>query len=243
LQGGVDIQGTRVTLGPVAMMALVVTKMARAGLTGFEWAIGVPGTVGGSVRGNAGCFGGEMGQVVESVRYIDMTNGQPQELSNAGCEFSYRDSVFKRHPEWMIVSVTLNLCGGDPKKVQEEVKRITLERTRKQDIGTKSCGCIFKNVSWSRRDIDKEKLLARHPELAQFSNNDTIPASFLIDAAGLKGRRAGRAFVSPKHANFFVNEGSATAEEVIMLISLTKDTVKRKFGIILEEEIQYVGFE
>lgn len=85
-------------------------------------------------------------------------------------------------------------------------------------------------------------MIESFPELEQFSQMPNIPASYLIDATGLKEKRIGKVYVSPKHANFFVNDGGATAEEVIMLIGIAKDTVERKFGIILEEEIQYVGF-
>ena len=93
-----------------------------------------------------------------------------------------------------------------------------------------------------RKDIDKKKLIAHFPILSNFLDLPNIPASFLIDAAGLKGKRVGRVSVSSKHANYFINEGGASAEEVIILISLVKDAVRRKFGILLEEEIQYVGF-
>lgn len=278
--GGVEIQGTTVKVSAALTMAQVVAKTAQAGLAGFEWAIGVPGTIGGSVRGNAGCFGSEMKDVVERVSVLQNTkpsiqitnktqntkhNFQTKEFTNAECEFGYRDSIFKKHPEWIIVCATLKLQPGDSKEIQEKIKKITLERTGKQDIGTKSCGCIFKNVPWNRKNIDpvrsrlsettadsqanrtsngvdKEFLISRFPDLAQFSDRDTIPASYLLDQAGLKGRRVGKVLISPKHANFFINDGGATAEEVVMLISIAKDTVKRKFGILIEEEIQYVGF-
>ena len=134
------------------------------------------------------------------------------------------------------------LKKGDPQEIPEKIRRISEERTKKQDIGTKSCGCIFKNVSWGRGDLNKHKLLTQFPELERFKDQENIPASYLIDAAGLKGKQIGKAVVSNRHANFFVNEGGAAAEEVIMLIGAVKDAVKRKFGIILEEEIQYVGF-
>jgi len=242
--GEVKINKERLIADAGVMMARTVLESAKAGLTGFEWAIGVPGTIGGSVRGNAGCFGGEMGQVVERVQVLEIQSpkSKMRELKNKECEFSYRDSIFKKHPEWIIFSVTLKLKKGDPKAIQERIAAITKERFVKQDIGTKSCGCIFKNVPWSGRDIDKQELLVKFLELGKFENQPNIPASFLIDRAGLKGRQAGRARISSKHANYFVNDGGATAEEVMTLIRLAKDTVKRKFGILLEEEIQFVGF-
>ncbi|MBI2640553.1 MAG: UDP-N-acetylmuramate dehydrogenase [Candidatus Sungbacteria bacterium] len=239
--GEVKVDGDGLIVDAGAMMAQAVLKSAQAGLTGFEWAIGVPGTIGGSVRGNAGCFGSEMKDVVESVEVFDSKKATSYKLQATSCEFNYRDSVFKKHPEWIILSATLKLKKGDPKVIQGNIKKITVERTTKQDIGTRSCGCIFKNVSWSRKDIAKEKLLDRFPALAQFKDQASIPASFLIDSAGLKDRRVGHVFISPKHANYFVNEGGATAEEVLMLIAIAKDTVRRKYGISLEEEIQYLG--
>ena len=280
VSGKLEVGGCKLVVDSGVMMARAVLKSAQVGLTGFEWGIGVPGTIGGSIRGNAGCFGGEMKDVVESVRISQLpirhsepferhserseeSQGKlreesidpsvaslPQddrsmeilELNNSECEFSYRDSIFKRRPDWIIISATLKLEKGDPKDIQEKIKKITVERSGKQDIGTKSCGCIFKNIPWERKGINREKLLERFPELAQFKDQPNIPASFLIDQAGLKGRRVGKVFISPKHANFFVNDGGATAEEVIMLIAIAKDTVRRKYGILLEEEIQYVGF-
>lgn len=227
-------------------MARAVLESAKAGLTGFEWGIGIPGTIGGSVRGNAGCFGGEMAQVVESARVfrcqVSGVGCQVYELTNSECQFGYRDSIFKKHPDWIILSATLKLKKGDPKEIKERIAAITKERSEKQDIGTKSCGCIFKNASRTRKDINWERLFAEFPELEQFKNQPNIPASFLIDRAGLKGRRVGRVFISPKHANFFVNEGGASAEEVKELVEIAKDVVRQKYGIVLEEEIQYVGF-
>lgn len=280
--GEVLIEGDRLIADAGVMMARAVMEAARAGLGGFEWGIGIPGTIGGAVRGNAGCFGGEMKDVVERVRILQAPSSKPRnttsaaakngsnevaevdpvesprrgelygvdirgkfqvlELTNRDCQFNYRDSIFKRHPEWVVLSATLKLKKGDPTAIQEHVKRITAERAQKQDIGTKSCGCIFKNVSWSRRDIRKGDLLNRFSEFDRFGDEPALPASLLIDRVGLKGRRVGKAVISPKHANYFLNEGGATAEEVITLITAAKDAVMRKYGIALEEEIQYVGF-
>lgn len=226
--------------GGVSMAQAVLTS-AKAGLTGFEWGIGVPGTIGGSVRGNAGCFGSEMKDVIESVQVFDAGNLGKSDfpILNSECQFAYRDSIFKKHPEWIILSATLKLKKGDTKEIQENIKRITEERTKKQDIGTKSCGCIFKNAVWA--NLNKEILLQRFPELSQFKDRSNIPASFLIDQAGLKGKCIGKICISSRHANFFINEGGATAEEVISAIALAKDAVRNKYGILLEEEIQFVG--
>lgn len=239
--GPVKAEEERLVAGAGVMMARAVLASAKAGLTGFEWGVGVPGTIGGSVRGNAGCFGGEMKDAVESVRIFDVKTNQAYSLSSENCELGYRDSMFKRHPERIIISATLKLQRGEPQEIQEKIKTIILERSAKQDIGTKSCGCIFKNISWDKIGTEKEKLVERFPEFKEFQDRLNIPASFMIDRAGLKGRKVGRVFISPKHANFFVNEGGASSEEVRQLIQLAKTEVEKKYGLRLEEEIQYVG--
>ena len=241
-------EGDRIIADAGAMMASAVLASKNAGLTGFEWGIGVPGTVGGSVRGNAGCFGYETKDVVESVRALRIANQERNseievvELNNKECEFGYRYSIFKKHPELIIVSATLKLTKGNPEEIRAKIQEITKERTAKQDIGTKSCGCIFKNIPWPERDGDKKELLQKFPELRQFENSKNIPSSFLLDSSSLKGRREGSAVISPKHANFFVNEGGAAASDVAALIAIAKKEVQKKFSITLQEEIQYVGF-
>lgn len=240
--GGMRVDGDRIIADAGVMMARAAAEAARHGLTGFEWGIGVPGTIGGSVRGNAGCFGGEMKDVVHHVAVFDAGNVKHSMLDKKACVFGYRDSIFKQHPEWIVVSATLKLKKGDPGEIQNEVRRITMERSAKQDIGTKSCGCIFKNVPWPESSTDREALLARFPALVAFADRATIPASYLIDSAGMKSTREGGGIISPTHANFFINEGTATAEDITRLIAAAKDAVRGKYGMLLHEEIQYIGF-
>ncbi len=239
--GAVATAGEILTADAGVSMARLVAEAAKAGLGGIEWGIGIPGTVGGSVRGNAGCFGGEMAHSVERVRVL-AAGGEAQktfELANAECEFGYRNSVFKRHPEWIVLSAAFVLRRGDPAAIREKIAAYTKERLAKQDIGTQSCGCIFKNVSWS--GVDRAALAARLPEAEKFAAGPNVPASFLIDRAGLKGARSGRAVISSRHANFFVNEGGATARDVAALIERAKAAVRDRYGIELEEEIQRIG--
>ena len=142
----------------------------------------------------------------------------------------------------VILAATLGLQAGDPQAGQQKIREYTLHRAATQDIGLQSAGCAFKNISWSRRDVDKKVLLQRFPELGDFHASPGIPAGFLIDRAGLKGRQIGRAKISERHGNFFINTGGASAEEVVMLAGLAKEHVRRHYGLLLEEEIQYVGF-
>lgn len=249
--GNISVDGEHMHVDAGVMMARVVTESGKYGLHRFEWGIGIPGTIGGSVRGNAGCFGGEMKDVVERVRVFQFPISKSQiqnfqteifELSNDECRFGYRDSVFKTHPEWVILSAILKLQKGDTAEVQQEIRRIMQERVAKQDIGAKCCGCIFKNVLWSENNGEKEKLLAQFPELAQFRERQTIPSAFLIDRAGLKGCMIGAIYISEKHANFFVNKGGGTSRDVCALIAKAKEKVKKKFSIDLHEEIQMIVF-
>ncbi len=238
----VRVDGERMILGSGLMMARGVIESGRAGLHGFEWGIGVPGTVGGSVRGNAGCFGGEMKDVVESVEVFDTSTKAIRIFSREDCGFGYRNSLFKTHPEWIVISATLRLQKGDQKAIQQEILRITNERIAKQDIGTKSCGCIFKNVPWEFFGGDREDVCARFPEFTIFRDRAVIPSAFLIDTCGLKGSCIGSICISDKHANFFVNQGGGTSKDVMALIAVAKEEVKKKYGIELQEEIHLIGF-
>ena len=220
-----------------AQMASVVAESIKAGLSGFEWAIGIPGTMGGSVRGNAGCFYSEMKDVVEKVSIFNPQFSKAEEFTNEQCRFGYRDSIFKHSPELIILSATLALKKGNPAESQKLIGEYSKKRLQAQDIGAKCAGCIFKNVEWSRKDIDKEKLISIFPELKQFSNQKSIPAGFLIDLLGLKGRRVGGAQISNKHANYFINIGEASAEDVMVLVALAKEKIQNHYGIFLEREI------
>lgn len=238
----IDIDKDRVRAGAGVPNAVLVARTVTAGLTGFEWASGIPGSIGGSVRGNAGCFSGEMKDVVESVRFFDTKKQIFREEDNSFCAFAYRESIFKSSPHFIITAVTLRLRAGSPEFVQRMVRHYTRERLSHQDIGTSSAGCMFKNVPWPASRHTRDRLVALVPQLMEFSLRTRIPAAFLIDHLGLKGKTIGKASISKKHANFIINEGGARAEDVIMLVGFVKEYVHRKYDLHLEEEIQYVGF-
>lgn len=237
----------KLVAGSGVSMARVVNESVKAGLTGFEWGIGIPGTIGGSVRGNAGCFGSEMKYVVEEVKIFDFGKSDfPGKsdfltLNNRECQFAYRNSIFKKYPEWVIISAELKLSAGNSDESRKKILEYTTHRSQTQDIGAKSAGCIFKNIPWE--DVNEKQVLFKEfTDLQQFLNRPTLPASYLIDQAGLKGKAVGNVYVSLKHANYIVNKGGGTAEEVMKLIALIKERVHTKYNIFLEEEIQLVGF-
>lgn len=240
--GRISTAGVELIADAGVTMAKAVACALRAGLCGFEWAIGVPGTIGGSVRGNAGCFGSEMKDVVRSFAVFNAATGRTETWPGSAAQFGYRQSTFKSSPELVVLGATLALRPGDPAAGLKLVRAYTAHRAETQDIGTQSAGCMFKNVPWVRRDVDPERLLERHPDLTPFRQNPAIPAGFLIDQVGLKGHRVGAAKVSERHGNFFLNTGGATAEEVTILVGVAKEYVHRSYGLLLEEEIQYIGF-
>lgn len=245
---GVD--GAYLTIGAGVPMAKAAAESAKHKLAGFAWAVGVPGTVGGAVYGNAGCFGGEMKEVVEKVRVLDLSDKAVpvREFANTECEFAYRESIFKLHPEWIILKATLALQLR-PEETGAEIKAITKERLLEQAIGEKTAGSTFKGIELTEDMIahiyrHDQRWKKGHPNTCWIFENRRgyISAGFIIELAGLKKMRVGAAEVSLKHANFILNTGNATAEHVIMLIGIIKERVHRMFGVHLEEEIRYVGF-
>ena len=234
--------GLHLVAGAGVPMAVLVARALQEKLSGMEWAIGIPGTVGGSIRGNAGCFGGEIKDTLVSIKILNTESGLIEKHDNAFCNFAYRDSIFKKNPALIILEGSFQLRDGDAEASQKMVRYYTSLRSSAQDIGSASAGCVFKNVKWPEDEKRRERLLYIVPHLAEFKDQPTIPAGFLIDNLGLKGRSVGNVSISKKHANYLVNDGGATAEEVVMLIGLIKERVHRKYDVHLEEEIQYVGF-
>ncbi len=215
----------------------VAQKTMAAQLSGFEWGVGVPGTIGGAVRGNAGAMGKEMKDDVYSVDVY--RNGEVVTLTNAECEFGYRHSAFK-HSSDVILRVALKLAPYTSIEQQAESKQKMLDflkyRNTTQPKGFASTGCIFKNVDCVAQNVESKIEI---PE--EFLKRGKISAGWLVEQAGMKGRQIGQAQVSPVHGNFVVNLGGATASDVTALIEEIKTAVCNKTGITLEEEIQMWG--
>src|SRR3989344_1459135 len=222
-------EGTNLIAGAGVPMAVLVARALQEGLCGIEWAIGVPGTVGGSIRGNAGCFGGEVKDLLVSVKVFNTESGLVEKHDKAFCEFHYRESAFKKNPNLIVLEGEFALREGDGEASRKIVRRYTSERSDHQDLGIPSAGCVFKNVPWPVDEVARAHLLRLVPHLAEFMDWPTISAGFLIDNLGLKGRAIGNVSVSKKHGNYFINNGGATAGEVIMLIGLVKEYVHRKY--------------
>lgn len=232
------IVSTNVEAGSGVALAKLVNSSIAEGLTGMEWAAGIPGTIGGAVRGNAGAFGKAIEDVVDSVKILDTINLQITTYSKNDCCFGYRSSIFKQNKNLVILSAVFKLQKGEREKSQQEVKEIIMKRISGQPQGMGSAGSFFMNPI-----VTDEKLRADfEKDTGKKCKDDKLPAGWLIDQMDLRGKKIGGAMVSHEHSNYIVNTGNATAEDVIMLVSIIKQQVRNKFGVQLMEEVQYLGF-
>lgn len=236
------IEGTHVFAESGCITGLLSRKTVEAGLTGFEWAIGVPGTIGGAIYGNAGCYGGEVKDHLVSVDVYHVAKKERVRLTREACQLSYRESLFKRERH-VIFSCEMEFAPSpDPAKSRERIEWILKERLEKQPLDQSSAGCAFKNFEYT--DESEIAILLQNVEIpAGMRERKSLGAGWLVDQAGLLGERVGDVEVSKKHGNFLLNKGQARAQDVVALISLIKRKVRDEFGVELHEEVQYVGFE
>jgi len=234
----------QVEAGAGLSMEELVARTTQAGLAGLEWAGGLPGSLGGAIFGNAGCFGHEIKEIVSTVRAVKITNYQllTTNSSNAECEFSYRSSKFKKEGDYLIMSAVMEFKKGDLQELIKIVQEKIDYRKNRHPLEYPNIGSIFKNIS---EPENVKKILEKFPELAhdvQEKWHGKIPTAVLIQKAGLAGKQQGGAQISEKHANFIINKQNAKATDVVALIKEIKQTIKEKFDIELEEEVRYMGF-
>ena len=226
----------------------LIKLTAEGSLAGLEWAAGIPGTIGGAVRGNAGAFGGQMADSVANVKFLNVPNSpvpvstqdkfQIAEYGTKDCQFSYRDSIFKQKENLVIVSVVLKLAKGDKNEIEGIVKEVIKKRAEKQPRLSFSPGSYFKNPI-----VDDPGLIARFEQDTGLKCKDNkLPAGWLITEVGLRGKKIGNIQVSGEHGNFLINLGGGKATDVVMLSSLIKQKIRDELGVQLQEEVKYVGF-
>lgn len=237
------IEGENVQCESGAMVVDVLDATLNAGLTGWAWAAGLPGTIGGGVRGNAGAYGEGMSNITESVELY--LGGKVVTYTNEQMKFSYRDSIIKEVP-CVIISVFLKLQHGDLEADKALVKKYADHRVNTQPLDLPNPGCAFKNVDLKKVQIDTDRIIKKlditQDEWDKATKYGKLPTSFIFDHLNLKGKVMGGAQVSTKHGAFIVNIGNARAEHVVMLMSDLKMHVRNELGIPLEEEIELVGF-
>lgn len=231
------IEGTHVIADAGVLSAMVARKTAQTGLKGFGWAISLPGTIGGAVRGNAGCFGGETRDQLTKVEVL--RDGEVIELTNEECKFAYRESLFK-HNNDIVLRAHFEFETGDAKVLTEELNQFLDKRKSSQPLYAGSAGCLFKNTDVTQEELDHLPATLQVPEAMQKMRR--LGTGWLIDRLDLKGTQIGKAQISPEHGNFVVNLGGATADEIAQLIAVIKHRVHERTGIHLHEEVQLIGF-
>lgn len=244
--------GFLLRVGAGASISELLDYSITHSLSGLEWAGGLPGTVGGAVYGNAGCFGGEIKDAVLEVVSIESGGRIPAVVrrTNRECGFGYRSSVFKeKRGREIILEATLLLKKGDRRAIRRAVEERIRYRVERHPLHFPNVGSIFKNVPLTRVCADGTRNYAEgvRKHAARLGDGSrapvktdpfpVIPTAHLIAEAGLKGISCGGAMISPKHPNFIVNVLDAKAGDVLALIALVKHAVKEKFGIALEEEV------
>ncbi len=207
----------------------VIRFAAKAGLGDWESLAGIPGTMGGAVRGNAGAFGSEIKDVLLEVRAVNLQSGEEKVFTNAECEFSYRMSFFKTRPEWVIIEATVQLAQSA--ETEKKIEHTLAEREKRHIQNIKSAGSFFMNPIVSR---ELQELFEKEKDVS--SKEGRVPAGWLMDKAGLRGARVGGAVASPHHTNYFLNDGDATAADVLALATLAKEKVYAEFDVVLGEE-------
>ncbi len=210
----ITVCGDQITAQSGASLAAVSNAAYRAGLTGFEFASGIPGTIGGAVAMNAGAYDGEMKDVVIKTTAIG-DNCEMVHLSGEEHEFGYRESLIQKQ-NLIVLETTIKLETGEADKIKEKMQSLNARRREKQPLNLPSAGSVFKRPA------------------------DNF-AGKLIEQAGLRGVRIGGAQISDRHCGFIVNTGDATAADVIALIELVKDKVFQSSGVMLEEEVKILG--
>ena len=212
------------------LLSLIRTASEK-GLGGWEKLSGIPGTLGGAIRGNAGAFGPEIKDFVQKVRAFNTGTGDIREFDNAECEFVYRNSFFKRNPEWIVMRVLIELENVDPKDSAGLISRTIAEREKRHIQNVRAAGSFFVNPV-----VSKEIQAMFEKEKGLHSREGRVPAGWLIEKVGMKGARVGDAVASEQHPNYIKNDGKATAKDVLTLARQIKDAVKEKFGVELKEE-------
>jgi UDP-N-acetylenolpyruvoylglucosamine reductase len=221
LDGGlssVEREATHVLCGGGARLPSATAKVARWGLTGLEFGINIPGTVGGAVKMNANAYGGELGRVLEWVEVCTADGAERREPAELG--FAYRRSNLA--PGEVVSRASFQLAEGDVDEIKATLAEMREQRREAQPSGVKTFGSTFKNPADDQRAAGRT-------------------AGQLLEAAGCRGLRVGGARFSPKHANFVENAGDATTADVLSLMAEGRRRVHERFGIVLEPEVQVLG--
>ena len=211
----ITVNETTIEAEAGALLSTIAKVALNASLTGFEFAGGIPGSIGGAVFMNAGAYDGEISQIIESAEVLSKVGGKLHTVNKDEMKLSYRHSIFQETGD-IIIKAVMKLENGDPQKISERMKELTARRNEKQPVSYPSAGSFFKRP---------------HGNFA----------GKLIQDAGLRGLTLGGAQISPLHAGFIINTGGATATDIINLMEIVKNTVYDEFHVMLEPEVRIIG--
>jgi UDP-N-acetylmuramate dehydrogenase len=214
----------------------LISQTADKGWAGMENMYGIPGNLGAAIYGNVGAYGTEIKDSVYSVSVLK--KDKIVEMTKEECEFSYRTSVFKKHKDWFVLAVTLRLSAGDKKILKDKTQEIIGMRLKKYPEGLKCPGSYFKNIELAKLNLNQTAAVAIFADKVK---GGKLASGVLLEAAGAKGQASGDAKVADYHGNLIYNHKNASARDVIKLANYLKMEVYSKFGIELEEEVQFLG--
>ena len=229
----IDIKGPLLIAEAGAVLQHLVDFSIERGLKGLETMTGIPGWVGGAVYGNAGAYGHSIQERIQWVRFFD---GQRfREISNAECDFRYRESIFKVRKDWIVVAAALRLDPADPLELRASADGILKIRNEKYPPTMRCAGSIFKNLILADLAPD---IRAKVP--SGVIREGKVPSAYFLQEVGAKGMLNGSIQVADYHANLIFNAGGGTAEQLREVIETLKLRVKNAYGLELEEEVQYL---
>jgi UDP-N-acetylmuramate dehydrogenase len=234
------VKGDRLECGAGVLLGQTINTATSQILSGLEWGIGIPGTIGGAVHGNAGCFGFSISDFIETIEVFDLNKNEYKLFSRNDCQFDYRESIFKYKKNLIIWQVLLKLNKGIKENINIKLNEIINKRNQSQPK-LPSAGSVFKNIMI--KDLRLANIfLAQKAENSGVVKDNKVSAGWLIDQLELKGKNFGDIKISLEHANFIINTGKGKAQDFVMLTSFIKTQIRDEFGIQLQEEIEYVGF-
>ncbi|MGI6731759.1 MAG: UDP-N-acetylmuramate dehydrogenase [Anaerovoracaceae bacterium] len=213
--GAIEVEGDEIKAGAGVLLSEVAKKALDSSLTGFEFAAGIPGSIGGAAFMNAGAYDGEMSQVILSAQVLSKDGSRVYEIEKDEMDLSYRHSIFQENQD-IILNVTIKLHPGEKELIREKMQELQARREEKQPLSYPSAGSSFKRPKGHY-------------------------AGKLIHDSGLRGLSLGGAQVSSLHAGFIINTGDATASDIINLMEVVRNTVFDKFGVMLEPEVKVIG--
>jgi len=230
----IKIDGELVTADAGVVLQDLVDSTVDHGLQGLETMTGIPGFTGAAVYGNAGAYGHSISERVTSVEFFD--GNTIRRIDNAACQFHYRESIFKRHKDWIVFSADLGMTPADATVLRATADKILAVRNAKYPPTMKCAGSIFKNFLLAELP---GSVAAEVPKTSIIEGK--VPSAWFLEQVGAKGMREGGIEVASYHANLIYNTGDGTAHELRKVIGELKRRVRDRFGIEVQEEVQYVG--